>query len=80
MNMNPIQLIGMIRNGGNLPQILMGALRQNAGNNPVMQNALDMAEKNDMKGIETLARNLCKEKGVDPNQAYNQAKNMIGIM
>ena len=45
-----------------------------------MQNALDMAEKNDMKGIETLARNLCKEKGVDPNQAYNQAKNMIGIM
>lgn len=78
--MNPMQVIGMIRNGGNPQQMLMNAMRQNAGNNPVLQNALNMAERNDMKGIENLARNLCKEKGVDPAQAFNQAKNMMGMM
>ena len=78
--MNPMQVIGMIRNGGNPQQMLMNVMRQSAGNNPVLQNALNMAERNDMKGIENLARNLCKEKGVDPAQAYNQAKNMMGMM
>ena len=78
--MNPMQVIGMIRNGGNPQQMLMNVMRQNAGNNPVLQNALNMAERNDMKGIENLARNLCKEKGVDPAQAFNQAKNMMGMM
>ena len=77
--MNPLQMIGMLRNAGNPQQVLMSIMRQNTGNNPVMQNALNMAEKNDMKGIENLARNLCREKGVDPNQAFNQAKNMLGL-
>lgn len=77
--MNPLQMIGMLRNAGNPQQVLMSIMRQNTGNNPVMQNALNMAEKNDMKGIENLARNLCREKGVDPNQALNQAKNMLGL-
>ena len=78
--MSPMQVIGMIRNGGNPQQMLMNVMRQSAGNNPVLQNALNMAERNDMKGIENLARNLCKEKGVDPAQAFNQAKNMMGMM
>ena len=77
--MNPLQLIGMIRNGGNPQQLLMGMMRQNAGNNPVMQNTLNMAEKNDMKGIETLARNLCKEKNIDPDQMLSQARKMVGM-
>ena len=77
--MNPLQMIGMLRNAGNPQQVLMSIMRQNTGNNPVMQNALNMAEKNDMKGIENLARNLCKERGVDPNRALNQAKNMLGL-
>lgn len=77
--MNHMQLIGMLKNGGNPQQMIMNLLRQNSSNNPVLQNTLNMAEKNDMKGIENLARNLCKEKGIDPNQALSQARNMFGI-
>lgn len=77
--MNPMQLIGMLKNGGNPQQMIMNMLRQNSNNNPIIQNALNMAEKNDMQGIETLARNLCKEKGIDPSQALAQAKNMLGM-
>lgn len=72
--MNPMNLIQMLK-GGNPAQMLMGMLRQQSGNNPVMQNALDMAEKGDSKGIENLARNPCKEQGVNPDEMFNNIKN-----
>lgn len=76
--MNPMNLIQMLK-GGNPAQMLMGMLRQQSGNNPVMQNALDMAEKGDSKGIENLARNLCKEQGVNPDEMFNNIKNQFGM-
>ncbi len=76
--MNPMNLIQMLK-GGNPAQMLMGMLRQQSGNNPVMQNALNMAEKGDSKGIENLARNLCKEQGVNPDEMFNNIKNQFGM-
>lgn len=76
--MNPMNLIQMLK-GGNPAQMLMGMLRQQSGNNPVMQNALDMAEKGDSKGIENLARNLCKEQGINPDEMFNNIKNQFGM-
>lgn len=76
--MNPMNLIQMLK-GGNPAQMLMGMLRQQSGNNPVMQNALDMAEKGDSKGIENLARNLCKEQGVNPDEMFNNIKNQFAM-
>lgn len=76
--MNPMNLIQMVK-GGNPAQMLMGMLRQQSGNNPFMQNALDMAEKGDSKGIENLARNLCKEQGVNPDEMFNNIKNQFGM-
>ena len=76
--MNPMNLIQMLK-GGNPAQMIMGMLRQQSGNNPVMQNALDMAEKGDSKGIENLARNLCKEQGVNPDEMFNNIKNQFGM-
>ena len=76
--MNPMNLIQMLK-GGNPAQMLMGMLRQQSGNNPVMQNALDMAQKGDSKGIENLARNLCKEQGVNPDEMFNNIKNQFGM-
>lgn len=76
--MNPMNLIQMLK-GGNPAQMIMGMLRQQSGNNPVIQNALNMAEKGDSKGIENLARNLCKEQGVNPDEMFNNIKNQFGI-
>lgn len=76
--MNPMNLIQMLK-GGNPARMLMGMLRQQSGNNPVMQNALNMAEKGDSKGIENLARNLCKEQGVNPDEMFNNIKNQFGM-
>lgn len=74
---NPFQLFQAMRN-------LQQFLQQMAGNsqamsNPILKNAMDMANKGDTKGVEQLARNLCKEKGINVDDAVRQIKSQLGI-
>ena len=62
--MNPMQLMQMIRGGGNPQQAIINMMKQQSGNNPVIDNAINMMEKGDNAGIEKLARNLCKERNI----------------
>ena len=71
--MNPINLFQMMRGG---PQQF---LQQIMGNNqmmknPMLKNVVGMAQKGDMQGIEQMARNVCKEKGLDADDVFNQIK------
>lgn len=77
--MNPMQLMQMMKNGGNPQQMIMNMMRQQAGTNPVMNNALQMMEKGDNAGLENLARNLCKERNINPDEAFNQIKGQFGL-
>ena len=74
--MNPMQ---MMKGGGNPQQMIMNMMRQQAGSNPVMNNALQMMEKGDNAGLEKLARNLCKERNINPDEAFNQIKGQFGM-
>ena len=47
--------------------------------NPMIKNTVQMAQNGDTKGIEQLARNLCKEKGIDADDMFNQMKNNFGM-
>lgn len=76
--MNPMNLIQMLK-GGNPTQMLMGMLRQQSGNNPVISNAINMAEKKDIKGLEKLARNLCNEQGIDADKMIENIRKEMGI-
>ena len=78
MQLNPMQLMQMMRSG-NPQQAIWGMIKSEAGNNPVLNNALNMAQQGDSKGLEELARNLCKTNGVDADQAMNQIKSQFGI-
>lgn len=78
MNINPMQLIQMMRNG-NPQQVLTSVLTQQADNNPVMKNVLEMVQRGDMKGIEALARNMAHEKGIDVNKAVAELKKQFGM-
>ena len=71
--MNPINIIQMMRGG---PQQL---LQQIVGNNqmmsnPMMKNVVGMAQKGDMQGVEQMARNLCKEKGLNADEVRSKLK------
>lgn len=47
--------------------------------NPIAKNAIEMMQKGDNKGLEEMARNLCKENGVNPEDALKQVKSMFGM-
>ena len=75
---NPMQLMQMLR-GGDPQQVLMSLLNQQAGNNPVMRNALDMVQRGDTKGVEQLARNMANEKGIDVDKAVAEIRKQLGM-
>ena len=71
--MNLINIFQMMRGG---PQNFLQQMMNNnqVMSNPMAQNAINMAKNGDAKGIEQMARNLCKEKGVNPDELINQIK------
>lgn len=76
--MNILQLVGMMRSG-NPQNVLMNFMQQNAGNNPILNNVMGMVQKGDQQGVEQLARNLMKEKGIDADNAVQQLRNQLGM-
>ena len=54
-------------------------IEQNASQNPVLANLLTLAKNNDSKGIEQVARNLMKEKGIDFDKEFNSFRKTFGL-
>ena len=59
-------------------------LQSMIGNSQVMRNAMaknaiGMDQSGDIKGIEQMARNLCREKGINPDEMINQIKSRMGM-
>lgn len=78
--MNPMQFFQMIKGGQINPQTLaMNMLQQNMGNTPVGQNLMQLAQKNDVRGIEQVVRNILQQQGVNYDQAFNSFRQNFGI-
>lgn len=72
--MNPLNIFQMMKNG-NPQQFLQQMMGNNqVMRNPLMKNTIEMAQKGDMQGIEQMARNLCKEKGLNADDVIKQIK------
>lgn len=74
--MNPLQFVQAMRN----PQEFMQNIMNNNEimKNPMAKNAMEMAQNGNMQGIEQMARNLCKEKGLNADDVFNQIKSRFG--
>lgn len=70
MNVNPLLLIQMIKNGYNPQQLVLNILQQQGQQNPIINNAANLAENGNTAALEQLARNLAKEKGLDFDQEF----------
>lgn len=77
--MNP--LISMYRAMMQNPNQFMQNMANNNQilGNPMARNALQMMQNGDSKGLEEMARNLCKERGMDADKVLQQFKNQLGI-
>lgn len=76
---NPAQLIQMIKGGKNPQQLMLNILQQNTQGNPMLQNLMMLAKNNRTTDIEQIARNLAKEQGIDFDKEFNAFKQQFGL-
>ena len=74
MNVNPMQLIQLIKNGNNPQQLLMSILQQQGNNNPILQNAIKLAQNGNAAALQQIARNLAQQKGIDFDKQFANFK------
>ncbi len=77
MNVNPMQLIQLIKSGKNPQQLVMGILQQQSQNNPILNNAMNLANNGNVSGLEMLARNLAAQRGIDFDKEIANLKNQL---
>lgn len=71
-NINP--MIFNMLNGKDPKQAVMNMLQNQAKTNPIMENVLNMVNSNNMSGVEQIARNVCKSKGLDADKMFESMK------
>ena len=76
---NPMQLIQMIKNGFNPQQLMLNVLEGQISNTPMGQNLLTLAKGNQTQDIEQIARNICQQRGMDYDKEFNAFKNTLGF-
>jgi hypothetical protein len=77
MNVNPLQLIQMIKSGKNPQQLLIKILQQQGQQNPIISNAINMAQNGNASGLEALARNLATQRGLNFDEEISKLKNQF---
>ena len=70
MNVNPVQLIQMIKMGRNPQQLIMNIFQQNVNNNPILKNAINLAQNGNVSALEMIARNLAEQRGLDFDKEF----------
>ena len=69
---NPLNLVQIFRNPEPFMRQIMSSPQFK--NNPMAQNVIEMKNNNDVKGLTEMAKNVCKEKGIDFDGLYSQLK------
>lgn len=70
--MNPMNMIKNYMMKGLTPKNIV---QQMVGNNPILMNVVQMAEKGDTAGVEKFARNICAQRGLDFDEQLASLKN-----
>lgn len=78
MQVNPFQVIGMIKNGQNPQQIIMNLLEQQ-NSSPMYKSLKNMIHNNKIDEIEDFARNYVNSQGGDFDRDFNAFKKNIGL-
>lgn len=64
---NPAMLIQQLMNS---PQIMQ---------NPIAQNVMRMHQSGDVNGLQRMAENICREKGISVDEISNRIKSQFGM-
>lgn len=77
----PMQLIQMIKGGQNPQQLMISVLEQQmaSNGNPIFGNLLNLAKNGKTADIEKFARNLAKEQGLDFDKEFKAFRQKFGL-
>ena len=78
-NTNPMQILQFVKKSKNPQQAIYNIVEKQMGNNPIFSNLLALAKNNKGEEIENIARNLCKERGVDFDKEFNSFRQNLGL-
>ena len=75
--MNPLQFVQAMRN----PQEFMQKMMKNSQvmQNPIAKSAMEMYQKGDTKGLQSMAENLAKERGTTVDDIKSQIMAQFGM-
>ena len=75
--MNPLQMLGAMKN----PQAFIQQMMNNSQvmRNPMAKNAMEMYQKGDTQGLQTMAENLAKERGTTVDDMKSQIMAQFGM-
>ena len=76
---NPMELIQMIRSGKNPQQLMLSVLEGQMGGTPMGANLLNLARNGQTREIEQIARNLSQQQGIDFDREFANFCRMLGI-
>ena len=79
LQVNPADLIRMIKEGKNPQQLVLSVLEQSMGNTPLGKNLLLLVKQGRGNDIEQVARNLLSQKGLDFDSEFTAFKNKMGL-
>ena len=74
---NLFQMFGAVRNPQQFLQNVMG--NNQIMQNPMMKNVISMYQNGNTEGLKNMAENICREKGINPDEAYKQIKSQFGM-
>jgi hypothetical protein len=73
-------LLGLMQVAKNPQAFLQQAMNNSQMmQNPISRNALEMYQKGDKRGLNELADNLCKEKGINRQDFEKQIRSQFGM-
>lgn len=74
---NLLQMLGTMRN----PQTFIQQISRNNQmmQNPMVKNALEMYQRGDNAGLQKMAENICKERGINRQDFEKQIKSRFGM-
>ena len=76
MNMNPMQLMGLLK-GKNPQEMAMSMIKNSNINDPMINQLFQLAQSGDINSMNKIAENFFKGQGLDFNNEFNNFMSML---
>lgn len=76
MNMNPAQLVGLLK-GKDPQQFAMEMIKNSNINNPMINELVQSAQTGDYNNVNKIAENYFRQQGLDFGQEFNSFMSML---